>query len=82
MYQDRQVTVVIPCLNEEEGIQKVLSQIPGFVDEVIVVDNDSTDGTARIAREMGARVIHETFRGYGRAYKTGLLHARGISLSP
>jgi len=77
MYQDRQVTVVIPCLNEEEGIQKVLSQIPGFVDEVIVVDNDSTDGTARIAREMGARVIHETFRGYGRAYKTGLLHARG-----
>ena len=77
MYQDRQITVVIPCLNEEEGIQKVLSQIPGFVDEVIVVDNDSTDGTARIAREMGARVIHETFRGYGRAYKTGLLHARG-----
>ena len=77
MYQDRQVTVVIPCLNEEEGIQKVLSQIPGFVDEVIVVDNDSTDGTARIAREMGARVIHENFRGYGRAYKTGLLHARG-----
>ena len=77
MYQDRQVTVVIPCLNEEEGIRKVLSQIPNFVDEVIVVDNDSTDGTARIAREMGARVIHETVRGYGRAYKTGLLHARG-----
>ncbi len=77
MYQDRQVTVVIPCLNEEEGIQKVLSRIPEFVDEVIVVDNDSTDGTARIAREMGARVIHENVRGYGRAYKTGLLHARG-----
>lgn len=77
MYQDRQVTVVIPCLNEEEGIQKVLSRIPNFVDEVIVVDNDSTDGTARIAREMGARVIHENVRGYGRAYKTGLLHARG-----
>ncbi len=77
MYQDRQVTVVIPCLNEEEGIQKVLSQIPEFVDEVIVVDNDSTDGTARIARDLGARVIHENVRGYGRAYKTGLLHARG-----
>jgi glycosyltransferase involved in cell wall biosynthesis len=77
MYQDRQVTVVIPCLNEEEGIQKVLSRIPEFVDEVIVVDNDSTDGTARIAREMGARVIHENVRGYGRAYKTGLLHAQG-----
>ena len=77
MYQDRQVTVVIPCLNEEEGIRKVLSRIPLFVDEVIVVDNDSTDGTARIAQEMGARVIHENVRGYGRAYKTGLLHARG-----
>ena len=69
--------MVIPCLNEEEGIQKVLSQIPAFVDEVIVVDNDSTDGTAQIAEEMGARVIHEEVRGYGRAYKTGLLHAQG-----
>lgn len=77
MYRDLKVTVVIPCLNEEEGIGKVLSRIPEFVDEVIVVDNGSTDGTATIAEGMGARVIREHVRGYGRAYKTGLLAAQG-----
>ncbi len=77
MYKDYQITVVIPCLNEEEGIGQVLALIPSFVDEVIVVDNDSTDGTADIAASMGARVIRENVRGYGRAYKTGLMHAQG-----
>ncbi len=77
MYKGNEITVVIPCLNEAQGIGKVLSRIPDFVDEVIVVDNDSTDGTADIARQLGARVIHENVRGYGRAYKTGLFHAKG-----
>ena len=77
MYRSLEVTVVIPCLNEQEGIRKVLAKIPDFVDEVIVVDNGSTDETAEIARKMGANVIHENVRGYGRAYKTGLFHARG-----
>ena len=77
MYQGRKITIVIPCLNEEEGIRKVLSLMPDFVDETIVVDNDSTDSTAEIARKLGARVILEQVRGYGRAYKTGLLHAEG-----
>ncbi|MGH9341330.1 MAG: glycosyltransferase family 2 protein [Acidobacteriota bacterium] len=77
MYRNNKITIVIPCLNEEQGIQKVLSRIPGFVDEVIVVDNNSTDATAEIARQMGARVLHEEVRGYGRAYKTGLFHAQG-----
>jgi hypothetical protein len=77
MYRDYKITVVIPCLNEEKGIQYVLAQVPEFVDEVIVVDNDSTDETGEIARQLGARVIEETVRGYGRAYKTGLYHAQG-----
>jgi dolichol-phosphate hexosyltransferase len=77
MYRNLEITVVIPCLNEEQGIAKVLSRMPSFVDEVIVVDNNSTDGTARIAAGMGARVIRENVRGYGRAYKTGLFHAKG-----
>jgi len=77
MYKDNEITVVMPCLNEAKGLQQVLAKIPGFVDEVIVVDNGSTDGTAEIAREMGATVIREHVRGYGRAYKTGLLHAKG-----
>lgn len=77
MYRERRITVVIPCLNEEDGIVEVLRRMPRFVDEVIVVDNDSTDRTAERAERLGARVIHEKIRGYGRAYKTGLLQARG-----
>ena len=77
MYQDLKITVVIPCLNEEEGIARVLKRIPEFVDEVIVVDNNSTDRTAEVARANGAKVVNEDKRGYGRAYKTGLLHAKG-----
>ena len=46
MYKDLTITVVIPCLNEEQGIDEVLRRMPPFVDEVIVVDNGSTDRTA------------------------------------
>jgi glycosyltransferase involved in cell wall biosynthesis len=77
VYKTRSVTVVIPCLNEEVGIVEVLKRMPSFVDEKIVVDNGSTDRTAALAREYGARVIHEKVRGYGRAYKTGLIEAKG-----
>jgi glycosyltransferase involved in cell wall biosynthesis len=55
----------------------VLNRMPAFVDEIIVVDNDSTDRTAEVAEDLGARVLHEKVRGYGRAYKTGLLEAKG-----
>ena len=77
MYKNLRVTIVIPCLNEEEGIQKVLDEVPTFVDEIIVVDNGSTDRTAEIARKMGAHVISELHRGYGRAYKSGFAQATG-----
>jgi len=77
MYKNFRITVVIPCLNEEQGIQKVLHDLPPFVDEVIVVDNGSTDRTAAIAREMGAYVITELHRGYGRAYQSGFSRATG-----
>jgi glycosyltransferase involved in cell wall biosynthesis len=77
MYKNRRITVVIPCLNEEVGIGKVLREVPSFVDEIIVVDNGSTDRTAVVAREMGAHVISELHRGYGRAYKSGFSRATG-----
>ena len=77
MYKGSRITVVIPCLNEEKGIQHVLADLPDFVDEVIVVDNNSTDRTADVARKMGAIVIPELDRGYGRAYKKGFAHATG-----
>jgi len=77
MYRDRRITVVIPCLNEEKGIVEVLKRMPSFVDEIIVVDNNSTDRTAEMAASCGARVLHDEVRGYGRAYKTGLLQSQG-----
>ncbi len=77
MYKQLKITLVIPCLNEEEGLEQVLAKVPDFVDDVVVVDNGSTDGTAAVGERWGARVIHENVRGYGRAYKTGLMHARG-----
>ncbi|MCK5795361.1 MAG: glycosyltransferase family 2 protein [Anaerolineales bacterium] len=77
MYQDLKITVVIPCLNEEDGISRVLRRIPELVDEVIVVDNNSTDRTAEVAGSEGATVVREDKRGAGRAYKTGLPHAKG-----
>jgi dolichol-phosphate hexosyltransferase len=71
MYKGQSITVIIPCLNEEEGIASVLRVMPEFVDEVIVVDNGSTDRTAEVAQSFGAKVIHEELRGYGRAYRRG-----------
>ena len=77
MYKDIRVTVIIPCLNEEQGIERVLGRMPAFVDEVIVVDNGSTDRTSDIAHSFGAMVIREGVRGYGRSYKKGFAHATG-----
>jgi glycosyltransferase involved in cell wall biosynthesis len=77
VYKGNKITVIIPCLNEEQGIAKVLRAMPEFVDEVIVVDNDSTDGTPDVAASLGAHVIREQIRGYGRAYKRGFACATG-----
>jgi hypothetical protein len=77
MYKDHRITVIIPCLNEEQGIEQVLRRMPDYVDEVIVVDNGSTDRTAVVAQSLGATVIREGVRGYGRSYKKGFAHACG-----
>ncbi len=77
MYKDLKITVVIPCLNEEQGIEGVLRRMPRFVDQVIVVDNGSTDRTSEVARSFGAQVIREDVRGYGRAYRRGFGCATG-----
>jgi glycosyltransferase involved in cell wall biosynthesis len=77
VYKGQTITVIIPCLNEEQGIERVLSRMPEFVDETIVVDNGSTDRTSDVARSMGAKVVREDVRGYGRAYKTGFSQATG-----
>ena len=77
MYKGLKLTVIIPCLNEEQGIKRIFQSMPSFVDEVIVVDNGSTDSTSEIAEASGAKVIHEGVRGYGRSYKRGFAHATG-----
>ena len=55
MYKSLSITVIIPCLNEEQGIEKVLRAMPEFVDEVIVVDNNSTDRTSGWLPRWGPR---------------------------
>ena len=67
MYKSQRITVIIPCLNEEQGIEAVLRRMPEFVDQTIVVDNGSTDRTSDVARSFGAEVIREPVRGYGRS---------------
>src|SRR3954454_9139331 len=76
MYRGLTVSVVIPCFNEEHGIAAVLKSMPDYVDQVVVVDNNSTDETGRVAQENGAEVIFETKKGYGNAYKAGFPAAR------
>ena len=66
------VAVIIPALNEEMAIRGVVAAIPAWVDDIIVVDNGSSDDTAAIAREAGARVIWEPQRGYGAACLVGI----------
>ena len=77
------ISVIIPALNEENAIAKVIADIPktvyasnehtrGTVQEIIVVDNGSTDNTAAIAEQHGARVVNEPKRGYGAACLAGI----------
>ena len=67
------ISVIIPAFNEEESIGLVIKSLPQKkIKEVIVVDNGSTDKTAYIAKEHGARVVDEAFRGYGAACLKGI----------
>jgi glycosyltransferase involved in cell wall biosynthesis len=83
MPPEPEISVVIPCLDEEAAVGTVVEQAwqgieaSGRTGEVIVVDNGSTDGSAAVAAGAGATVLHEPRRGYGRAYLTGIDAARG-----
>jgi len=72
MRNGAKVAVIIPALNEEQSIGKVVAAIPQWVDDVIVADNGSTDQTADVARAHGARIASEPRRGYGSACLAGL----------
>ena len=68
------LAVVIPACDEEEAIGKVLQAIPDIAQQIIVVDNGSSDGTAEMARRLGAHVVVEPRRGYGQACLAGMAH--------
>jgi glycosyltransferase involved in cell wall biosynthesis len=80
----KSISVVIPALNEEKAIEKVIKEIPldkikamGYETEVLIVDNGSTDKTGHIAKKNGAIVFVQPVRGYGNAYKAGFANAHG-----
>jgi glycosyltransferase involved in cell wall biosynthesis len=81
--EDVRISVVLPCLDEEGAVGKVVDDAwagiagTGLAGEVVVVDNGSTDRSAEIAAEHGARVVYEERRGYGCAYLRGLAEAKG-----
>jgi glycosyltransferase involved in cell wall biosynthesis len=71
------VSVIIPTHNEAQAIGRVLAELSSnLITEVIVIDSNSTDGTPDLARRMGAQVIQEPRRGYGRACLTGLANTQ------
>jgi glycosyltransferase involved in cell wall biosynthesis len=79
MYEGRKISVVFPAYNEAAGIEAAVAEFLGspYVDEVIVVDNNSTDGTAELAARAGARVVREPRQGYGFALQRGMREATG-----
>ena len=81
MNKKKTISIIFPCRNEEKIISPILSKVPYFINQVIVVDNRSTDKTAQIAREKGAAVFKEKRQingiGYGFAIQTGIKKAKG-----
>ena len=79
MWQGHRVSVVFPAYNEEGGIAAAVADFGSVeaVDEIVVVDNNSRDATARQASAAGARVVHESRQGYGHALRRGLAEAQG-----
>jgi glycosyltransferase involved in cell wall biosynthesis len=79
VYGSKTVSIVLPAYNEEQYIRSAVEDFfsTGVVDEVLVIDNNSRDGTAREARQTRARVVAETAQGYGHALRRGLREASG-----
>ena len=76
------IDLIIPAFNEEDSIGKVLADVPALVDEVVVVDNNSSDRTSEVARAGGATVLLEPRKGYGFACLKGINYLREKSKRP
>lgn len=80
MKSGKRIGVIIPALNEERAIGRVIADIPAWADYINVVDNGSTDATPLVARTAGATVVVEPQRGYGIACQTGLAQLPGVDV--
>jgi len=81
MYKNNKIVVVIPAYNEEKSIGKVIKSIPDYTDDIIVINDGSTDKTADIAQENGSIVItHDKNKGVGTSFNTGMRKA--LELDP
>lgn len=76
------IKVIIPAFNEEKSIANVINDIPKIVDEVIVIDNNSTDETAKNAKKAGATVLKEVKKGYGFACLKGINYIANQTIKP
>ncbi len=81
MLHNKKISLIIPCRNEEAALYSMLQKVPAFIDEVLVIDNASTDNTAFVAKTLGAKVFTEKRQvegvGYGYAHQTGMKQAKG-----
>jgi len=76
------IKVIIPAFNEQNSIVKVIKDLPKMVEEIIVVNNNSTDETAKNAKNAGATVLHETKKGYGFACLKGINYIENQNNKP
>ncbi len=74
MISNQTICLLVPTLNEEEGLKVFFNSLPNYIDKVLIVDSNSTDKTVEIANKNGSKVIFEPERGYGRALITGFKH--------
>ena len=77
----KSVGVIIPALDEAKGIGRVISDIPDWVDRIVVVDNGSRDATIQIARDAGAEVVSEPYQGYGSACLKGIATVGDVDIT-
>ncbi len=79
MIENKKIIVIIPAFNEEDSISYVINDIPSFVDEIIVVNNNSIDNTGIAAEKAGAIVLDENEKGYGAACLKGIDYIKNNS---
>lgn len=78
----QQIKVIIPAYNEQDSIGLVVSDVPKIVDEIIVVNNNSSDNTAEVASNAGATVLFEKRPGYGYACLKGIDYIKALDTPP